>query len=192
MLIRYCPRCRSEFQMRVLECLDCGGPTEVRDDEVPFEEPEAALLPVRDEEEAEEDHEDDEEGDDEDERDHQPEPAIPLDAEVVSISEGTYFSMIELLDALGEREIPVRIEQGSRPDRVRLVVRAEHAEAANAVVREDYLAGLREEIPEAREGACPACGSDLPADATECPDCGLILSFPAEPGEVDESETPAS
>ncbi len=29
-------------------------------------------------------------------------------------------------------------------------------------------------------GKCPACGAEVPEDATECPDCGLPLADPAE------------
>ncbi|HEV7671066.1 MAG TPA: zinc ribbon domain-containing protein [Thermoanaerobaculia bacterium] len=182
MLIRYCARCRSEFQMQVLECLDCGGPTDIRDDEVPFEYPEADLLPRR---QAPEDDEDEDEEDDED-GPQEPEPAIPLDAEVVMVRAASYDWILDLADALAPREIPVRIQKSAAGETYGLFVRVEDAEAAAAIDREVYLASLREEIPELREGACPACGTDLPPGAAECPECGLILAFPDEP---EESET---
>lgn len=170
MLIRYCPRCRSEFQMKVVECLDCGGPTEVRDDELPFEYPDAGTLPLRPTPETDDEDEDDGDGPSE------PEPEIPEDAEVAIVRSAGYDWILDLADALGEREIPVRIKKSAAGEQFGLFVRVEDAEAAAAIDREVYLAGLREELPEAREGACPACGAEVPAGAEECPDCGLLLS----------------
>ncbi|MEP7008799.1 MAG: zinc ribbon domain-containing protein [Acidobacteriota bacterium] len=193
MLIRYCARCRSEFQMQVLECLDCGGPTDVRDDEVPFEYPEADLAPRRQAPTAEEDREEDrDEDDDEEEYDEgpkEPEPAIPPDAEVVIVRAAAYDWILDLAEALEQREIPVRIQKSATGEQYGLFVRVEDAEAAVAVDREVYLSGLREEIPEMREGACPACGTNLPPGAAECPECGLILSV-VEETEDSETEPP--
>ncbi|MFC1611886.1 zinc ribbon domain-containing protein [Myxococcota bacterium] len=31
---------------------------------------------------------------------------------------------------------------------------------------------------EPMEGACPACGTGMPDDAAECPECGLFLGNP--------------
>ncbi len=181
MLIRYCARCRSEFQMQVMECLDCGGPTDVRDDEVPFEYPEAALAPRRS-------PESDEDEDDEDEP-SEPEPAIPPDAEVVMVRATAYAWILDLADALEQREIPVRITKSLANDSYGLFVRVEDAEAAALVDREIYLAGLREELPEMREGACPACGTNLSVGDLECLECGLILAFPDEPEAETEGES---
>lgn len=188
MLIRYCPRCRSEFQMQVLECLDCGGPTEVRDDEVPFEYPEVGLLPRQ---ASPTDDPDDEDEEDDEDAPKEPEPAIPADAEVVMVRAAAYDWILDLADELGRREIPVRIKKSASSEQYGLFVRVEDGEAAAAVDREVYLAGLREEIPEMREGACPACGTDLPAGAVECPECGLILAIPddAEQETEGDSET---
>lgn len=179
MLIRYCPRCRSEFQMKVLECLDCGGPTEVRDDELPFEYPEADLAPRRPAPEP------DEEGDEDGPA--EPEPEIAPDAEVVIVRSAAYDWILDLADALGRREIPVRIKKSPTGEQFGLFVRVEDAEAAAAIDREVYLAGLGEELPEMREGTCPACGAEVPPGAEECPDCGLLLST-FEEEEEDESE----
>ncbi|HXU29528.1 MAG TPA: hypothetical protein VN851_03035 [Thermoanaerobaculia bacterium] len=187
MLIRYCPHCRSEFQMQVLECLDCGGPTDVRDDEVPFEYPEADLQPRRPAPEADDDEDDD--GEDDEEGAKEPEPAIPPDAEVVIVRAAAYDWILDLADALGEREIPVRIKKSATSEQYGLFVRVEDAEAASAIDREVYLAGLREEIPEMREGACPACGTDLAPGAVECPECGLILAVADDTEEEPEGES---
>jgi len=185
MLIRYCPRCRSEFQMQVLECLDCGGPTDVRDDELPFEYPEADLPPRRPAPEADEDDDEDDEDDDE-EGPTEPEPAIPADAEVVMVRAASYDWILDLADALAPREIPVRIQKSPVNERYGLFVRLEDAEAAAAIDREVYL---REEIPEMREGACPACGTNVPAGDLECSECGLILAV-SEETEEPETEHP--
>ena len=165
--------------MQVLECLDCGGPTDVRDDETPFEYPEADLLPRRPAPEADED-DDEDDGDEDEEAPTEPEPAIPADAEVVMVRAAAYDWILDLADALGRREIPVRIKKSSTSEQYGLFVRVEDAEAAAAIDREVYLAGLREEIPEMREGACPACSTNVSPGDLECPECGLILATTEE------------
>jgi hypothetical protein len=179
MLIRYCPRCRSEFQMQVMECLDCGGPLDVRDDEVPFEYPEADLLPRR----PAPDSDEDEDEEDDEEEPKEPEPAIPRDAEVVMVRAASYDWILDLADALAPREIPVRIQKSAAGETYGLFVRVEDAQAAAAVDREVYLAGLGEDLPalpEERLGACPACGTDVPPGQEECPECGLNVAFSEE------------
>lgn len=177
MLIRYCPRCRSEFQMQVLECLDCGGPTDVRDDEIAFEYPEVDLPP-------EQEDEDDDEG-----ARPEREPAIPRDAEVVPVRVAAYGWILDLADALKARDIPFVIAEQPKNQQFGLFVRVEDGETAAAIDREVFLSGLAEEIPEMREGACPACDTDIPSGAVECPECGLILAV-SEETEEPETEHP--
>jgi hypothetical protein len=57
-----------------------------------------------------------------------------------------------------------------------LYVRSEHVSPAREVDTSIAAQVLPDESPPLAEGeeeACPACGTALPADATECPDCGL-------------------
>ncbi len=183
MLIRHCPRCRSDFQPHITACLDCGGPTVERDDEDEVLPP-APAAPEPDEEE-EDDWDDDEDG--------TPEraPAIPFEAEVAMIRRADLDWIQDLAAALAERDIPVRIDPLPGDGRnFALFVRIEDRAAAAAVDRELYLAGLPEELPalpEERAGACPACGTDVPAGQEECPECGLVVAGPDE-GEDEESK----
>ena len=72
--------------------------------------------------------------------------------------------------------------EGQRPDvfgdvqLFGLYVRMEHVSTAREL--DDSIAAqvLPEEAPTVEEGeeeTCPACGTALAADVTECPDCGL-------------------
>src|SRR5262245_6783626 len=179
MLVRVCPRCRSEFQPHVTVCIDCGGPTEERVLSEDVEEPAEELEP-----------EEDEEYDDEEDEDGEPEPAIPRDVPVMLVREASLDWIQELAAALDERGIPARIEPGSKArggTTLILVVRLEDAEAAAEVDRAIYRSHLNEEelapLGDGAAGSCPACGTEIPADASECPECGLVVA-----GEVEEGE----
>ncbi len=192
MLIRHCPRCRSDFQPHILRCLDCDGPTEERDDELAYPEddtlPPAPAEPERldDEGDGRQDDWDDDEDDDEDER----VPGIAPGVEVVLVRTAEFGWIQDLGAALARAQIPVKIVEQPNSQQFALLVRVEDGPAAGAIDRELYLSGLREELPtlpEERHGACPACGTDVPAGDPECPECGLVVAGPEE-AEDDEAE----
>ena len=164
--------------MQVMECLDCGGPTDLRDDEIAFEYPEVDLPPEQ------EDEEDDDEG-----ARPEREPAIPRDAEVVPVRVAAYSWILDLADALKARDIPFVIAEQPKNQQFGLFVRIEDGETAAAIDREVFLSGLREDLPalpEERPGACPACGTSVPAGQEECPECGLVVAGPEDEVENDE------
>ncbi len=190
MLIRHCPRCRSDFQPHITACLDCGGPTQERDDEDDDDD----LPPAPEAPEPAEPEPDDDEWDDEDETPERA-PAIPPDAEVVVLRRADLDWIQDLAAALAARDIPARIDPLAGDSRhFALSVRREDGEAAAAIDREVYLAGLREELPtlpEERHGACPACGTEVPAGHEECPECGLVVAGPEEADdEAPETDNP--
>ncbi len=64
-----------------------------------------------------------------------------------------------------------------------LFVRRGDLEVADGIISE-LFAGLHPHqedgsYQEFTEGACPACGAEIHADATECPDCGLPFTEPS-------------
>ncbi len=70
--------------------------------------------------------------------------------------------------------------KGRCGDKCRLIVSSEDLERAQARVTEYYMEihpELRASHELARQGKCPACGSPVGADDTECSDCGLTLAL---------------
>ncbi len=92
-----------------------------------------------------------------------------------------------LSDRLGAAEIPHRVEavsdEGEQTDKVGAVpygvyVRPEDATAAGEIDAEHtahQIPDMPDEVDAADDGACPACGAAVDGDASECPDCGLVL-----------------
>jgi len=97
-----------------------------------------------------------------------------------------------LSQALEEREVPHRVEptqaaaapEGQRPelfgnvDLFGLYVLEEDApdvRVLDEVIAQQVLPGEAPDVEEGELEACPACGTELPHDATECTDCGLAF-----------------
>ena len=122
----------------------------------------------------------------------EPPEALPPVAERECVRVGPHPWTRALSDALGEQEIPHRVERDSRPEAeggidprkfdgatvygtwVRPAERPAAAEVARAIFA--HLDVGEVEGPAASEDeSCPACEAPLAVDALECPDCGLVL-----------------
>ena len=152
----FCPECEGEFVPTALACPACEVPLVT---EAALEERELETLP----------------------------PA----AELVCIRASSVSWARALSELLADEGISHRIEAASeegaevssRPGATLpygVYVRAEDLEAARAV----DAAFMQSQIPDLPEGhefaaqaaeGCPACGEPAPADAAECPECGLAL-----------------
>ncbi|HEX5759140.1 MAG TPA: hypothetical protein VF121_08095 [Thermoanaerobaculia bacterium] len=154
MQIQVCPRCGSEFQPHVTECLDCGTATEAR-----WDVPGAPPAP--------------------------PPPAptdfsLPRDVEACSVRFGDLQAATELAVFLEERGVPCRVDstQPARRRHYHVLVAPEDQERARALDREHLAAVVPEGeavMTEPPPGHCPACGSRVPDEVLECPDCGLVV-----------------
>ncbi len=149
---RVCPRCRDEYLATVERCPDCDVAL-VPAGEVPPEDEEDGLPPV-----------------DQLERIRVENP-VWIDTLAARLAEQGIASRVALLDC----EAPVARRHGAP---CALYVRPEDAEAARRI--DEAL--LRQQLPDLPEGtdtgwheaeSCPACGTALDPEATECPDCGL-------------------
>jgi predicted amidophosphoribosyltransferase len=152
MIPKLCPRCGEEYLATVERCAACDVPL-VAEGEGVFE---AALE-------------------------------LPPAAELVRLRVEHPTWIETLAERLAEAGIPSRVElfAGDRPATrgaapCALFVRPEDAERAGAIDAEL----LRAQIPDLPEGvgsawreaeACPACGSALDPDASECAGCGLAF-----------------
>lgn len=150
---KICPRCGEEYVHTMQRCSDCDV---ALGSDAPVDAPILELPPA--------------------------EQLIPLRNAEVSWIEG-------LAHALAEAGIPSRVELPRREDqtvqsrgmgaiRCNLYVRPEDAKAA-AGVDAEFARTQVPDLPDAQAGewgeseTCPGCGSELAADASECPECGL-------------------
>ncbi len=91
------------------------------------------------------------------------------------LERSSVFGSREVIEQAGQ--VPVgNIQDGFQYD---LFVRRTDFEAADEIVTEMF-GELHPDLPggffsEFAFGKCPACGAEVPEDATECPDCGLSL-----------------
>ena len=102
----------------------------------------------------------------------------------VAVREGELNWMEELSNVLINSGIPSAVRadtscnKGCCGSTCQLIVSSANAPKAVARIDEYYME-LHPEIRASKEladeGKCPACGSPVSANATECPDCGLIL-----------------
>jgi hypothetical protein len=156
---KLCPACHEEYTLVASRCADCGVDL-VHGDELALEEDELEAFP----------------------------PASEL--ECVRVAPLPWIRALS--EALQQGGVVHRVEpasaddapEGQRPEvfgdvqLFGLYVRSEDAPTAREF--DDSIAAqvLPEEAPALAEGeeeACPACGTALAADVTECPDCGLRL-----------------
>jgi hypothetical protein len=162
MYIQVCPRCGSEFQPHVTQCIDCGGATETRWDDGLSTSPEAA--PVEPDE-----------------------LSVPSEDEACSVRVGDFDSARDLAAWLEEHGVACSVtrELADRRHYYVVWVAPEDLERALALDREEFAARVPDapdmpiELPPDR---CPACGAGLPPTAPECPECGLVVDYaPEEP-----------
>lgn len=146
MIVHYCRECDEEYLTHVVACADCG----------------AELVPR-------------EEG--------QP---LPADDEPVGLPAGHYEPILHVdsaaeLDALvrslAVAGVPAKVQPSQRGRGFVLGVRAEDQPAALDVLREATGAPEIDAPVDVQPGdeRCPACDTRLPADAQECPECGLAV-----------------
>jgi hypothetical protein len=111
------------------------------------------------------------------------------------VREGDLKWLKELCNVLIDSGIPCTItseagcNKGHCRDKFWLIVSKEDLERAQERVAE-YFREIHPELRAshelAKQGKCPACGSPVPADATECSDCGLPLMIIEEDQEEEE------
>lgn len=150
---KVCPECGEEYVHSMVTCVDCE--VELVHSDALGDEPASELPPV---------------------------------AELTSIRVASAGWAVALSELLVEAGIPHRVElvsaDGGASGPYGVYVRAENVERARAIDAEL----IDREIPDLPEGweaaataggeGCPACGSEVGADAVECPDCGLALGAP--------------
>jgi hypothetical protein len=154
---KICPACRTEYMLVATRCADCDIDL-VDSDALAAEEANLEAFP----------------------------PASEL--ECVRVAPIAWIHALS--EALQQRGVAHRVEpasaentpEGQRADvfgnaqLFGLFVQSEHVAPARDLDRSIAAQVLPEEAPTLAEGeeeACPACGTALAADATECPDCGL-------------------
>lgn len=108
------------------------------------------------------------------------------------LEQSVIFGNREVIEPAGQ--VPVGdVLEGFQYD---LFVRRTDYEAAREIISEMFDE-LHPEQPggfftEYELGKCPACGAEVPEDATECPDCGLPLADPDDDQESGQDLPPVS
>jgi hypothetical protein len=111
--------------------------------------------------------------------------------ELEAVSVGNYVSLRETQRLLAADRIPSVIAGEAQEEidpgmhaRLFLMVETERMGDVRQFFQKRLETGLeveglmlKEEGP-LPEGACPACGTVVPADSAECPECGLFLGNP--------------
>lgn len=151
--IKLCPDCETEYFAHIEKCADCG---------TVLVHPEE-LNKILEEKQRVQD--------------------TLLETPVV-VREGELEWMEELSSVLINSGIPAAVHadsgcsKGCCGNTCNLIVSAKNREKAVERIDEYYME-LHPEIRASNEladqGKCPACASPVSANATECPDCGLIL-----------------
>ena len=154
---KLCPECHEEYTLVATRCADCDVDL-VHGDELALEEEELEAFP----------------------------PA----SELACVRVAPIAWIRALSAALQQGGVVHRVEpasaddapEGQRPEvfgdvqLFGLYVRIEHASTARELDVSIAAQVLPEEAPALAQGeeeACPACGTALGSDATECPECGL-------------------
>jgi hypothetical protein len=156
---KVCPECHEEYTLVATRCADCDVDL-VHGDELALEEEDLEAFPPASELEC-----------------VRVAPIAWIRALSEALQQG---GVVHCVEPASADDAP----EGQRPDvfgdvqLFGLYVRIEHASTAREL--DDSIAAqvLPEEAPTLAEGeeeACPACGTGLAADMTECPDCGLQL-----------------
>lgn len=165
-LVAVCPDCGSEFQSHVTRCIDCGAQTRstwASPDLPRVEREQVAAFGF----------------------------SLPADSEASAVRITSDLGWAKRLGSLLERRgVPCRINvdyDASENPNYAVCVKEEDLDRANEIDREHLQiempggAGYTE-LPPADE--CPACGSHVSFEETECPSCGLVLD---ETEETEES-----
>jgi hypothetical protein len=156
---KVCPACRTEYMLVATRCADCDVDLV---DAAALAAADAALE------------------------------AFPPASELECVRVAPVGWVRALSEALQQRGVTHRVEPASASDApdgqspdvfggaqlFGLYVQSEHVSRARDL--DDSIAAqvLPEEAPTLAEGeqeACPACSTELAANATECPDCGLVF-----------------
>ena len=166
----FCPRCRSEYRAGFTRCAHCEVELVA---ELPpadlYENPDAMAKAL--------------EG-----KDTQ---AILVGSHVDLAQAQRFLGSQQILSVLageGDQEVEAPMHQ-----RLFLMVAAEDLERARAAIqarwREGAIAqGLMTKEPGAVSAdVCPACGASVPANVSECPDCGLFIGGDEEPAKGEEA-----
>jgi len=150
---KICPDCELEYLPHIEKCADCG-----------------AVLLLHEEYE----------------RAHEEKKRLAAKAIENSavVREGDLKWLGELCNVLIDSGIPCTVisaagcNKGHCRDKFRLIVSEEDLEKAQERIAE-YFREIHPELRAshelAKQGKCPACGSPVGADDTECSDCGLTL-----------------
>ena len=161
-LVAVCPDCGSEFQPHVTRCIDCGAQTRstwAAPDLPRVEREQVAVFGF----------------------------SLPPDSEASAVRITSDLGWAKRLGSLLEqRGVPCRIDVGydaSGSPHYAVCVAEGDLERAEELDREHLRVEMPDgaaftELPPADE--CPACGSHVSFDETECPSCGLVLDEPEE------------
>lgn len=152
--VRICPQCRSEYQLHVTHCIDCGTPTDAGWSFPEGEDPEG-----------------------------QPILTLPPERRgwSVGMSEDLHY-LLDWGIFLEERGIPCSLEEAERrpvSTLYRLWIAEEDTERDLEALQREFTAQQTrgESLVDAPQTSdeCPACYSKVPPENTECPGCGLVL-----------------
>lgn len=154
----FCPRCRSEYRAGFARCGLCDVDlVDALPPEDAFSSPEAMARALADKE-----------------------LEALLVGSHVELSKAQRFLAAQHVASIIAGEPEQRAEGGLHA-RFFLMVAAADIERARTVFQERWREGalaqglLVGDAATVAEGTCPACGTSVPADAGECPDCGLFL-----------------
>jgi rRNA maturation endonuclease Nob1 len=105
--------------------------------------------------------------------------------ELVGVTRGTLEVVKETRDLLASHRIASIIvddedspQVHGMPQRVVLVVSKDDIEGAALVLGSQFKEMVEEEgmaPPDLKYENCPACGTQVPEEAEECPECGLVI-----------------
>lgn len=149
---RYCPNCDDEFRPDIVLCSDCGGELEDRYDEEDAGERQGAEATA-------------------------PGPDAPPEEyrPVFGCMESA--TLKEAAACLAAAKIPFRATGCSTGFQL-LVREADQSAAVASLQGRERVLGVPDDAEPtvgAEGGACPACGTAVPAAALECPECGLVV-----------------